>query len=85
MITNAILSFFSSIAGFILSPLTVLDVVVDLITSIPIVTKFIMFVSYIIPWNNLVPLMFIVFSLLGFRILIALIKFVWHFLPIIGN
>ena len=81
MITNAILSFFSSIAGFILSPLTVLDVVVDLVTSIPIVTKFIMFVSYIIPWNNLVPLILIVFALLGFRIIIALIKFVITFIP----
>lgn len=81
MITNAILSFFSSIAGFILSPLTVLDFVVDLVTSVPVVTKFIMFVAYIIPWHNLLPLFLAIFALLGFRIAVALIKFIITFIP----
>lgn len=85
MITDAILNFFTSIASSVLSPLGIIDVAVDLITSIPIVTKFIMFVAYVIPWNNLVPLFFIVMTLLGIRIIIALIKFVWHFIPIFGN
>lgn len=82
MISNAILSFFSSVAGFVLSPLTVLDVVVDLVTSIPIVTKFILFVVYVIPWSNLVPLLIIIMSLLGIRIVIALIKFIMEFIPL---
>lgn len=85
MITDAILSFFTNIASSILSPLYIVDVVVDLVTSIPIVTKFILFVAYVIPWNNLVPLLIIVMSLLGLRIIIALIKFIWHFIPVIGN
>lgn len=85
MITDAILNFFTSIATSVLSPLGIIDVAVDLITSIPIVTKFIMFVAYVIPWNNLVPLFFIVMTLLGIRIIIALIKFVWHFIPIFGS
>lgn len=85
MITNAILSFFSSVAVFVLSPLTVVDVVVDLVTSIPIVMKFIVFVAYVIPWNNLLPIFIAIFSILGLRIIIALINFVWHFVPIIGS
>ena len=85
MITNAILSFFNSIAGFVLAPLTVIEVAVDVLSSIPVVTRFIVFVAYIIPWNNLVPLFAIVFTLLGFRVIIALIRFIWKFIPIIGN
>lgn len=81
MISNAILSFFSSIASFVLSPLAVLDVVVDLVTSIPIVTKFILFVVYVIPWSNLLPLLIIIISLLGLRIAVALIRFIFTFIP----
>lgn len=85
MITDAILSFLTAISSSILSPLVVVDVVVDLVTSIPVVTKFIMFVAYVIPWNNLVPIFVIVMALLGLRIMIALLKFIKGFIPFIGG
>lgn len=81
MITNAILNFLTSISSGLLSPLAIVDVVVDLVTSIPVVTKFIMFVAYVIPWQNLVPLFIIVLSLIGLRIGIAIIKFVLSLIP----
>lgn len=81
MITDAILSFLTALSSTVLSPLMIVDVAVDLVTSIPVVTKFIMFVSYVIPWSNLVPLLVIVISLLGLRIIIALVKFVLGLLP----
>ena len=81
MITDAILSFLTSISSGILSPLFIVDVAVDLITSIPVVTKFILFVAYVIPWSNLLPLLLIIMTLLTFRIIIALIRFVFSLLP----
>lgn len=81
MITDAILNFFSVLANTILSPLSIIDIGVDLVTSIPVVTKFILFVAYVVPWDNLVPLFVIVFALIGFRIGIALVKFVITFIP----
>ena len=83
MITDAILSFFNGAVGFLLAPLTVVDVVVDIATSIPIVTNFITFVAYVIPWTNLVPLLIITFSLLGLRIGIAVVKFILGLIPVI--
>ena len=85
MITNAILSFFNGAVGILLAPLTIVDVVIDIATSIPIVTNFITFVVYIIPWTNLVPLLVISFSLLGLRIGIAVVKFIKGFIPTLGG
>ena len=82
MITDAILSFLTSISSSILSPLFIIDVAVDLVTSIPIVTKFILFVVYVIPWSNLLPLLLIIISLLGFRIIIAIVRFIRFLLPL---
>ena len=81
MITDAILSFLTSIATGILSPLVIIDVAVDLVTSIPVVSKFIMFVAYVIPWQNLVPLLIIILALIGFRIAMSVIRFVISLLP----
>ncbi len=81
MITDAILNFFAVLANTILSPLSIIDVGVDLITSIPVVTKFILFVAYVIPWDNLVPLFAIVLALIGLRIGISLVKFIITFVP----
>ena len=85
MITDAILSFFTSLSSGILSPLIVVDVAVDLLTSIPVVTKFIMFVAYVIPWSNLVPLFVIIMAFLFLRIMIALINFILGFVPFFGK
>lgn len=84
MITDAILNFLTSLASGVLSPLTIIDVAVDLVTSIPVVARFIMFVSYVIPWSNLVPLLVMVLALLGFRIIVALIRFIFYLLPFVG-
>ena len=82
MITDAILSFLTSISSSILSPLFIIDVAVDLVTSIPVVTKFILFVVYVIPWSNLLPLLLIIISLLGFRIIMAIVRFIRFLLPL---
>ena len=81
MITDAILSFFTNISGILLTPLTIVNVAVDLVTSIPVVGKFLTIVAYVIPWNNLVPLFVIIFAMLFLRIAIAILRFIMSLLP----
>lgn len=81
MITDAILSFFTNISGILLAPLSIVNVAVDLVTSIPVVGKFLTIVAYVIPWDNLVPLFVIIFAMLFLRIAIAILRFIMSLLP----
>lgn len=85
MIADLILQFFTGISGLVLAPLTVINIAVDVVTSIPVVLKFLTIVAYVVPWNNLIPIFVIIFGLLGLRITIALIRFIWKFIPFAGN
>lgn len=85
MITDGLLSFLTSIASGLLAPLGVVDIAVDIVTSIPVVSKFVMFVVYVIPWSNLVPLFVIIFAIMGIRVGIAVIKFILGLLPFLGS
>lgn len=82
MIIDAILGLISIIAGVLLMPLEVFNVAIDIASSIPVVAKFLMFVAYVIPWSNLVPIFAIVVAIMSFRVIIALIKTIWDLLPI---
>lgn len=85
MITNAILLVCQGVLNVLLLPLTVLNIGVDLVASIPVVTQFLQLVAYILPWSNLLPLIIFIISMFTFRASVSLIKFIWKFLPIIGN
>lgn len=82
MILNLIFLLFSSVINVLLSPLTLLDITVDYVASIPIVNQFLQIAAYIIPWNNILPLVIIVIGINVFKILLALIKLIWRFIPI---
>ena len=64
MIADLILQFFTGISGLVLAPLTVVNIAVDVVTSIPVVLKFLTIVAYVVPWNNLIPIFVIIFGLL---------------------
>lgn len=81
MITDAILSFFTAMSSVLLTPLTIVNIAVDVVTSIPVVAKFVTIIAYIIPWDNLLPLFVIIFAVLGLRIGIAIIRFIFSLLP----
>ena len=85
MIVDMILLVLQGILNILLSPLTVLNVGIDFIGSIPVVTEFIQIVAYVLPWDNLIPLFTIIFASFVFRVALSLIKLVLHFIPIIGN
>lgn len=85
MITNAILLVFQGILNILLLPLSALNVAIDFISSIPIVTQFLQVIAYVLPWDNLVPLIIFTITMFTFRAVLSLIKLIWHFIPIAGN
>lgn len=81
MIINGILSVFNGLVSASLLPLEALNLGIDFILSIPIVTQFLQIVAYVLPWANLVPLFFLIVSIFQFRIGLALIKTIFSFIP----
>lgn len=81
MITNGILLVFQGLLNVVLAPLTVLNIAVDISSSIPVVSQFLLVVAYIVPWSNLLPLFIIVIAIFTFRIALALIKLIVDFIP----
>ena len=85
MIVDLILLLFQGILNVLLLPLTVFNIAVDLVSSLPVTTEFLQVAAYMIPWSNILPLILLVITILLFRAAVALIKIVWKFIPIFGN
>lgn len=82
MILDAILLVFQGFLNILLAPLAVINIGIDIIGSIPIVTQFLQLVAYVLPWSNLLPVFILVIGLISFRIALALIRL---FLFVIGT
>ena len=85
MIFDLILTLAHGILSVLLAPLTLINITVNFIGSIPIVVDFLKLVAYVLPWSNILPLFLIIFSTFVFRIVLSVIKAIWKFIPIIGN
>lgn len=81
MILDAILTLLSNLVNMLLAPLEVINIGIDLIASIPVVSGFLQVVAYIFPWSNILPIIVITIVLLNFRIVISAIKLVLNILP----
>lgn len=81
MIVDGILSVLSVVFSVILSPLEIINVGVDVISSIPVVSNFITVIAYIFPWNNILPIIILTFLIINFKNLVAFIMAVWKLLP----
>lgn len=79
MILDLILGVLKIIIEILLSPLTVLNVAIDFIGSIPVVMSFIQVVAYVLPWSNILPIIILLFAIFGFRIVISVILLVKRF------
>ena len=85
MIVNLILLLVQGILNVLLLPLTVINIAVDLVSSIPVTTEFLQVAAYMIPWSNILPLILLVTGIFIFRAGLALVKIVWKFIPFLGN
>ena len=81
MIIDAILLVFQGLLEVVLLPLTVINIGIDFVASIPVIGSFINVVAYILPWSNLFPLIVLLISLFGLRIAIAIVRFVIAIIP----
>jgi hypothetical protein len=84
MVVNGILLVFQAFLNILLAPLSVINIGIDLVSSIPYVVQFLQVVAYILPWSNLLPLILLVISLFLFRIGIAVLNFIKGFIPFLG-
>lgn len=81
MITNGILLVLQGVVNILLAPLAMINIAVDFIASIPVITQFIQVVAYVLPWGNLLPLIVLTIALFVLRIAISLIKTIWNLIP----
>lgn len=84
MIVDLILILFQGILNVLLLPLTAVNIVVDFVSSIPVVVEFLQIAAYILPWSNILPLILLVIALSGFRITLSLVKTFLSFIPFLG-
>lgn len=85
MIVNAVLLILQGIINLLLAPLELVNIGIDFVSSIPIVTEFLQIVAYILPWANIKPLISLTIAIFMFRGVLSLISLIWHFIPIVGN
>ena len=74
MIVDMFLLVIQGVLNVLLLPLTVVNIGVDFIASIPVISEFLQVIAYILPWSNLLPLIGITVGLFVFRIAVSLIK-----------
>lgn len=85
MIFDAILLLLQRIIQILLAPLTVLNIGIDLVSSIPVVTEFLQVVAYMIPWSNILPLILLMILILLFKSVVSIITFLMKFIPGLGG
>lgn len=83
MIVDAILLLFQGILNVLLAPLSLLNIAIDFVSSIPVITSFLQVVAYVIPWSNILPLIILTIAIIGFRTAFTLIRTVWNFIPFV--
>jgi len=83
VIVDMVLLVLQGVLEILLLPLTAINIGVDFIASIPVITEFLQIIAYVLPWSNLLPLIILTVALFGFRIVIALVKTIWDVLPVL--
>ena len=83
MIIDAFLGVLQVIVNILLAPLEVINIGIDLVSSIPVVANILSIIAYVLPWNNILPVIFLTFLIINFRNVIAVITAVWNILPFV--
>lgn len=83
MIIDLFLLVIQGVLSILLLPLTVVNIAIDFIASIPVITEFLQVIAYVLPWNNLLPLIGIIVALFVFRIGVSLVRTVIDVIPFV--
>lgn len=76
MIVDLILLVFKGVLTVLLLPISVFNVTIDFLSSIPVVVSFLQIVAYVIPWSNILPLILLIIVIFSFRIGVSVFKFI---------
>lgn len=82
MIINGLLSVVFGLLNLLLMPLEIVNFTLDLATLEPVMQYFKM-ALYLIPFKELMPIFTFFVAMMGFRIVVSLIKTIWNLLPIL--
>ncbi len=83
MIFNLIIKILSNVLSLLLLPLEIIDIGIDFMSSFSFIRDFFRIAYFILPINNLKPLIFLIITINIFKIAISLIKTIWDLLPIL--
>lgn len=83
MIIDAILIMLQGIVNILLAPLTVLNWVTTTTINISVIQDFINIIVFVLPWQNIMPIIIFIIGMFLFRAIVALIKTIWDLLPIL--
>lgn len=81
MIIDGFINILSIIISALLSPLEIINISIDYLSSLTVVSSFIQVIAYLLPWDNLLPLIVLVIAILLFKLVISLITAIWDLLP----
>lgn len=81
MIIDALLLLLQGALNIILLPLSALNIGIDFLASFPIVENFMQVITYVLPWDNILPLVILVFAIFTFRIIVAFIGLAKQIIP----
>lgn len=81
MIIDALLLLLQGALNIILLPLSALNIGIDFLASFPIVENFMQVITYVLPWDNILPLVILVFAIFIFRIIVAFIGLAKQIIP----
>lgn len=83
MIVDLILLVLQGVCNILLAPLSILNIGVDFVASIPVIGEFIAVIAYILPWGALLPLIAIVVGGFVFRIGVSFVRTVLDVIPFV--
>ena len=81
MIVDGILNILALLFTALLAPLEIINIGIDVVSSVPVVAGFVTVVAYIFPWTNILPIIAITFLILNFKNAISFIQALWKLLP----
>lgn len=83
MIIDLILNLLQGILQLLLSPLELINITIDFTSNFSVINEFLSVIAYILPWNNILPLIAIVVGIVVFKAGISLIKTIWALIPVL--
>lgn len=83
MIIDGLLLVFQGCLNVLLLPLTVVNITVDFLSGLTVFTSFLQVIAYILPWSNILPLIILTIAIIGFKIVVSILKTIWEIIPLL--